>query len=117
MGKMVHMQLTLNVAGASVDEIVKGLSAAVAIFADAGTTPYAAAEARFQRDGYEQYLGRDGKISEDWMTDEHHRICNVWDEAEQAAIEACCAGWPERPTLACLELVEVSRRAHRRKAA
>ena len=88
MGKMVHMQLRLN---------DKGLSAAVAIFANAGTTPYAAAYARFQRDGYEQYLQDDLIISEDWMTDEEHRICHVWDEAEEAAVAACCAGWPKRP--------------------
>jgi hypothetical protein len=97
MGKMVHMPLTLKVAGASVDEIARGLSAAQAIFAAYGTTYHDAALARFQRDGFDFYVKEDGTVSDDWMTPEQHRICNVWDEAEEAAVVACCHGWPKRP--------------------
>jgi hypothetical protein len=83
------------------------IAAAQAIFAKAGTTAYGAASARLRRDGYADYLDEDGKISEDSMTNEEARVCMVWEEAEEAAIAACCEGWAVKPTSAYLELVEI----------
>ena len=107
MGETVKRLLAVNVEGATVDEIVKGIAAAQAIFAKAGTTAYGAASARLRREGYADYLDEDGKISEDSMTDEEARVCMVWEEAEEAAIAACCEGWAVKPTSAYLELVEI----------
>jgi ribosomal protein L12E/L44/L45/RPP1/RPP2 len=106
-GETVKRLLAVNVEGATVDEIVKGIAAAQAIFAKAGTTAYGAASARLRREGYADYLDEDGKISEDSMTDEEARVCMVWEEAEEAAIAACCEGWAVKPTSAYLELVEI----------
>jgi hypothetical protein len=117
MGKTASIQLALNVPGASVDEIERGVLAAIAVLASAGMNPYDAARASFQLDGYGQYLSEDGAISEDSMTDEEVHICRVWDEAEEAAINACCVGWPEKPTLASLELVVVLHEQPRLRAA
>ena len=52
MGKTIKVQLSLSVDGATADEIVQGLAVAQAIFADARTTAFDAAEASFARDGH-----------------------------------------------------------------
>ena len=51
--------------------------------------------------------GFTGKVPEDELA-----ICTVWDEADQAAVQACCAGWDgdKIPSSAELELVREPRR-------
>jgi hypothetical protein len=102
---------------ATVDEIVKGLAVAQAIFVKAGTDAYGAASAKLQRDRYAEYLDKDGEISEDSMTDEEARVCMVWEEAEEAAIAACCEGWAVKPTSAYLELAEIPAKELHKKSA
>mgnify|MGYP001459875755 CR=1 FL=1 len=96
--------ITLTVEGAEPEEIARGLAAAQAVFDRAGVTPDRAADARFNAEGWD-IRGFDDDISGDDLA-----ICTVWDEAEGAAIEACCAGWAKRPgpTAAYLKLVDPS---------
>ena len=84
--------LTLRADGASDEELARGLAAARAVIEAAATTPLAAASARFTRD-----------CEMEELTDEENRICCVWDDAEEAALAACCPGRPEAEG-SCLEL-------------
>jgi hypothetical protein len=96
------MPLLLDVEGATGDQLAWGIAAASVVFAFAGVTPNAAAAANFNRSGWDD----DGFPEEGQLSDEELRAAAVWDRAEQAAIEACCAGWPEMPQGAYLVLEE-----------
>lgn len=96
------MYITITIAGATPEEIARGLTAAQAVFDRAGVTPLRAAEARFNLEGWD-IAGFDGAISQDDLD-----LAGLWDEADQAALGACCAGWDEarKPETAQLELVD-----------
>ncbi|MBB6469466.1 hypothetical protein HNQ96_005356 [Aminobacter lissarensis] len=100
------MTITIRVEGAQPDEIVRGLLAAQDVFDKAGVTPDQAATARFVVEGWD-IRGFTGKAPEDELA-----ICTVWDEADHAAVQACCAGWPadKVPSSADLELVREPQR-------
>ena len=100
------MTITIRVEGAQPEEIVRGLLAAQEVFDKAGVTPNQAAMARFVVEGWD-IRGFTGKVPEDELA-----ICTVWDEADQAAVQACCAGWPadKVPGSADLELVREPQR-------
>lgn len=46
------------------------------------------------------------------MPEEELAICTLWDQADQAAVQSCCAGWPadKVPGSADLELVREPQR-------
>jgi len=71
------------------------------VFDKAGVTPDEAATARFVVEGWD-ISGFRGKVPEHELG-----ICAVWDEADQAAVKACCVGWvvDQLPSSADLELV------------
>lgn len=100
------MTITIRVEGAQPEEIVRGLLAAQEVFDKAGVTPDQAAMARFVVEGWD-IRGFTGKVPEDELA-----ICTVWDEADEAAVQACCAGWPadKVPGSADLELVREPQR-------
>lgn len=100
------MTITIHVAGAQPEDIVRGLLAAQAVFDRAGVTPDQAATARFVVEGWD-IRGFAGKVPEEELA-----ICTLWDEADQAAVQACCAGWPadKVPGSADLELVREPQR-------
>jgi hypothetical protein len=100
------MTITIHVAGAQPEDIVRGLLAAQAVFDRAGVTPDQAATARFVVEGWD-IRGFAGKVPEEELA-----ICTLWDDADQAAVQACCAGWPadKVPGLADLELVREPQR-------
>lgn len=79
----------------------KSSGAAQAVFDKAGVTPDEAATARFVVEAWD-ISGFVGKAPEAELA-----ICTVWDEADEAAVAACCAGWdPDKvPRSADLELV------------
>jgi hypothetical protein len=82
------MSITIHIPGAKPEEIVRGLLAAQQVFEKAGVTPLQAAEAAFDMEGWDiQGFQGDAPDNAD--------ICNVWLDADQAAVEACCAGWPK----------------------
>ena len=113
MTKAIRVKLSLRVEGATEAELTRGLLAAQAVFDKAEITAWNAAAASFQRDGYLQYLDTDVVTADDWMTAEEDRICDVWDEAEHAAVEACCAGWAVKPESGRLELLSGAEKAPR----
>jgi hypothetical protein len=100
------MTITIRVEGAQPEEIVRGLLAAQEVFDKAGVTPDHAAMARFVVEGWD-IRGFTGKVPEEELA-----ICTVWDEADQAAVQACCAGWDadKVPESADLELVREPQR-------
>ncbi|MER8562431.1 hypothetical protein [Mesorhizobium sp. M0578] len=100
------MTITIRVEGAQPEEIVRGLLAAQDVFDKAGVTPDQAAMARFVVEGWD-IRGFTGKVPEEELA-----ICTVWDEADQAAVRACCAGWAadKVPNSADLELVREPQR-------
>ena len=100
------MTITISIEGAQPEEIVRGLLAAQEVFDKAGVTPDRAATARFVVEAWD-ISGFAGKVPEADLA-----ICTVWDEADQAAIKACCAGWAadKVPELADLELVQEQQR-------
>lgn len=95
------MTITIHVEGARPEEIVRGLLAAQSVFDRASVTPDEAATARFVVEGW------DIKGFPEPAPDAELEIYHVWDEADQAAVTACCAGWPKEkiPSSADLELV------------
>jgi hypothetical protein len=100
------MTITIRVEGAQPEEIVRGLLAAQEVFDKAGVTPDQAAMARFVVEGWD-IRGFTGKVPEEELA-----ICTVWDEADQAAVQACCSGWDadKVPDSADLELVREPQR-------
>ncbi|WP_050589550.1 hypothetical protein [Mesorhizobium sp. LNHC252B00] len=100
------MTITIRVEGAQPEDIIRGLLAAQEVFDKAGVTPDEAATARFVVEGWD-IRGFVGKVPEAELA-----ICTVWDEADQAAVQACCAGWAtdKVPNSAELELVQEPQR-------
>ena len=100
------MTITISIEGAQPEEIMRGLIAAQEVFTKAGVTPDQAATARFVVEGWD-IRGFTGKVPEAELA-----ICTVWDEADQAAVQACCTGWAadKVPDSAELELVREPQR-------
>jgi hypothetical protein len=101
MAEAVLIRLLLDIEGASDDEKSMGLDAAEAVFTVAETDPYEAAWACNARD--------DQNEGGEKMTAKEASICHVWDEADKAAIEACCAGWSLKPASEILKFEEIAR--------
>lgn len=97
------MTIRIAVEGASDDEIRRGLAAAQAVFDRAGVTAAEAAKARFITEAWDDYGFPDPQPEAEL------EICDVWDDADEAALNACCAGWPEdrKPSSAELGLLKV----------
>jgi hypothetical protein len=97
------MNLKISINDANPDELARGLLAAQTIFDRTGVTPQRAAEARFSVEGWD-LSGYDSEVSADDLD-----ICHLWDEADEAAVRACCADWDEvkKPTTAKLALVDL----------
>ena len=89
--------LCLHIEGASPEEIVRGLQAAQAVFDKAGVSAGKAYWAICELESADD-LGWQNPVPPEAVGHMH-----VWEEAEHAAIEACCAGWlankPERSVL------------------
>lgn len=86
----VSLKLTIN--GATPEEIVRGLNAAMNVFEKAGINPYDAAGGKFARDLWDD-LGFP-EDDEDFTDHDAHEAA-IWDQAEEAAVNTCCASWPE----------------------
>jgi hypothetical protein len=95
------MTITIHVVDARPEENIRGLLAAQLVFDQAGVFPDEAATARFVVEGWDI----EGFLEP--APNAELAICHVWDEADQATVTACCAGWPKGrvPASADLELV------------
>jgi hypothetical protein len=97
---VVQNDLTLHIDGATPEECRHGLEAAKAVFRNAGVTAFAAVAARLKGDGWDMA----GLQNHHPLTDEEAKIVDLWDEADHAAVEACCVGWSQKPKFADLDL-------------
>jgi len=105
--------LRLTIEGATEEELRKGLAAARAVFEREGVHPLVAA------DGWWALQGWDEGGFQDSLNDEDSGNASIWLEAEEAAIAACCEGWPEsrrRPGIGGLELLDSERYQSRKEA-
>lgn len=93
-------KLVVKVAGATNAEFACGLPAAQRMFDAGGAKPRDAAFGRFERDGWDN-AGFPNPVP----PEETFRLAKLWDDADTAALEACCAGWPKKPYCA-LELLD-----------
>ena len=88
-------KLILQVEGASEEEIARGVAAAEAVlYRDGDIDLVAAMAANASRDFI--MLDDDLQPIND-ITEEEHRLARLWEDALGAALDACCAGWPEQP--------------------
>ena len=85
-GTAMNWKLTINIKGATEEELFRGLNAAHAVLDAGGASPYEAAAARFKLEGEQENLKY-----------EENRLATLWENANVAAAEACCAGWRENP--------------------
>ncbi|RUX46042.1 hypothetical protein EOA22_34355, partial [Mesorhizobium sp. M7A.F.Ca.US.014.04.1.1] len=101
------MELRLNIEGATSKELARGVAAAEAVFARAGITALQGAEGLFALEGWDIK----GFPEDDKPTEDEDRAAIIWEEADEAATIACCAGWPEDtiPRHQVMELIDVPR--------
>jgi hypothetical protein len=94
------MDLILTVRGASAEEKQRGVEAAKAVIEREGITAKEAAYGVFALEGWD-----DMGFPEDREPSEaEYAAADVWYKAEEAALEACCANWPDRKPHTGLEL-------------
>lgn len=101
------MELRLDIEDASPEEIARGIAAAEAVFERTGISAIDAADGMFALEGWDIKGFPEGEEP----SEEEDRAASVWFEAERAACEACCAGWPEEKVVRrrALGLIEVHR--------
>ena len=87
-------QLAIDIEGSSPDDVARGVAAAQAVFAAAGTTPAKAARGLFSRDSWDDQ----GFPQEAEPTEAEFQAAAVWEDADSAAAKACCANWPAAPS-------------------
>jgi hypothetical protein len=98
------MKLRLEIEGASPEEKQRGIEAAEKVFAAAGISAEQAADGMFALEGWDDAsFPGDGEPTED-----ENNAATVWMDANNAAIDACCADWPadDVPPYLILELVD-----------
>lgn len=87
--------LRLTIEGATEDETMRGLHAAMAVFEKAGINPYDAAGGVQAR---ERWDAAGFPENDEIFSEQDGREAAVWDDAVEAAFKACCADWPaDRP--------------------
>lgn len=86
------MRLVLHVEGANSAELARGVSAAQAVFDADGADPWVCALGAYARETWDDQHGFD---EEHVPGDDALDAAATMDSAESAAVEACCAGWPE----------------------
>ncbi|MBZ9740958.1 MULTISPECIES: hypothetical protein [unclassified Mesorhizobium] len=98
------MDLLLLMKGATPEEISRGIAAAQAVLDRAGITSLQAAEGMFALEGWDI----NGFPEDNEPSEMEHAAANLWMEASNAALDACCADWPEerRPFTADLRLLD-----------
>jgi hypothetical protein len=96
---MSHLELTLNIEGATEEEMLRGLLAAKDVFERAGVCPWEAAFAADHADADDEdcdclRLPRE----------EEEELADTWKQADRAALDACCVGWRNKPPTAGLKV-------------
>ncbi|MRX33241.1 hypothetical protein [Aminobacter sp. MDW-2] len=93
------MGLHLKIEGVSPEDKQRGIAAAEAVLHAAGMTADRACAGMWALECWDD----DGFQGE--LSDEDSKAARVWLDAEAAAIDACCVGWPEdkKPGMSSLE--------------
>ena len=93
------MELLIHVEGASEADRQRGIAAARRVFEACGAHASDCAWAAFERNKHRKA----GAVSQ--VLGKHQlRQADIWDRAERAGIEACCASMNAEPRASCLEL-------------
>ena len=88
------MPMILRLPGATNEELARGVAAAQKVLDAAGVTLEQCERAQFEREGWD--------VAHDFADDKQPpesamAAASALDAARWAAMEACCAGWPETP--------------------
>ncbi|MBX3536411.1 MAG: hypothetical protein KF735_02135 [Chelatococcus sp.] len=97
------LTLTMDVPGATKEEVRRGLHAAAAVFRKHNVSPLDSLDGFFALEGWSESGGLIPYSEED------DRAIDVWHEADKAAIDAICANWPpdrERPESSGMDVVK-----------
>lgn len=99
------MGLRLTIDGASLEDIQRGIAAAEAVFKASGVSAQEAAGGMFALEVWDD-AGCQGDFTA--KQPEDARAAGVWMDAGEAAVAACCTGWPEdrMPLMLSLEYVD-----------
>jgi len=97
------MPMILKLSGATDEELTRGVAAAQAVLEAAGVTLEQGARAQWDLEGWD--------IAHDFADDKRPSAsvmaaASALDKAHWAAMEACCAGWAEKPADWQLEHVD-----------
>lgn len=80
--------MVVHVEGSTPEKRARGVAAAQEVFKRAGVDPWDVAKAHFRRAGECLALSD----AEDCLSEEEGRLAHLFDEAEEAALAACCEG-------------------------
>lgn len=89
------MDVIMRARGASPEEMQRGVEAARAVLDRAGMTAEQAADGAFALEGWDEM----GFPSDQEPSEAEYAAADVWYEANNAALKACCDGWPEEKRL------------------
>lgn len=106
------MYLRFSVKGATQEENERGLAAAKAVFEATGIDPLTAAEGMFAVEGWDV-----SGFPANGLNDKDAKAASVWLDAEEAAFEAACSGWPEERRSAARGSLELLLPDHEERAA
>lgn len=81
-------EMVVHVEGSTPEQRARGVAAAQEVFKRAGVDPWDTAKAHFKRAGECLALSD----AEDRLSEEEGRLAHLFDEAEEAALAACCEG-------------------------
>lgn len=98
------MDIMMDARGATPEEKQRGVAAATAVLDRAGMTAEDAAGGSFAVEGWDEM----GFPPDQEPSEEEYAAAEVWWAASNAAIKACCQGWPDekRRQVAGLQLVD-----------
>ncbi|TIR15291.1 MAG: hypothetical protein E5X34_29805 [Mesorhizobium sp.] len=85
------MNILMNARGATSEEKQRGIDAAREVIKRSGLTPEEAAEGSFAVEGWDDM----GFPPDQEPSEREYAAAEVWWAASNAAIKACCEGWPD----------------------
>ncbi|CDX60005.1 hypothetical protein MPL1032_30007 [Mesorhizobium plurifarium] len=94
------MDMLMDARRATPEEKQRGVDAAMAVLDRAGMTAEDAASGAFAVEGWDDM----GFPPDREPSEAEYKAADVWYEASNAALDACCAGWPEDRRLRVQEL-------------
>jgi hypothetical protein len=92
----------MSVPGATEEQLKRGFDAAMQVFREKDVDPVFAACSHFKREGWDVSGNSTRAPSDDFVdeyepTDKEMDAAEVWEQAQDAALAACCEGWGSIP--------------------